>query len=288
MARKQRYGVDGITFELDIDNVIKMIGAGLAMNSSMKKKTYLDSVVDVAFARAEEKFNNGAAAYAATGAISHMYEWGTLGINNGRSNIRLNPDNPVARLWETFNEGQGLNRTLWFAFKPSLANVPKPTARDTGMSTEVISKLKDHVFKWKAQVMENGEDVTISPKDAKFLLVPAYKENRPYMRPHDITRGYALYQGPIHARPGATKYAGSFTKFWMQYWMGIGEEIVQGAVEKMILEDFEPELNVRRVHTSIRPVQGTKISAEIEKERKKTEARVKKKANARKVKNDTK
>jgi hypothetical protein len=288
MARPSRaqksFSNSGLDFKISIDEVLEALAAGYALTDSMKDKRYLDAIVDEAFELADESFNLQAAAYASTGAIRHMYEWGTLGVNKGRSNVRLNPNNPAARLWTNFAEGAGLDRTLWFAYRPSVANVPKPTVASTGMSSETIAKMRDHVFRWKAEVMEEGQDVTIKPRKAKFLLIPAYEENRPYMRPNDIKRGYMLTKGPVTVNPGQSTAYGNFTAFWTTFWAGEGAEILNDSVNSQILSDYEPEFRKPRTNRSLRPVGTMDVKREIEAKSKKIQKKVRTKAHARRAK----
>lgn len=280
---QKKFNGDGMSFAIAIDDVLDALASGFAMSESMSDPRYIDLVVDEAFERTDETFNKAAAAYAQTGAIDHMYEWGTVGINKGRSNIRPDPMSPAARLWTNFSEGKGLNRTVWYAYRPSVANVPKPTSKETGMSSEVIAKMRDHVFRWKAEVMEEGQDVTIAPRKAKFLLIPAYEENRIYMRPNDIKRGYMLTKKPIYARPGAAAFSGQFTKYWLGFWNGTGEEVLTNWVNDYILSDFQGEFALNRTSNSVRPIGSFSVKTEVAKKTKASKKRVAAKAKARRV-----
>lgn len=285
MAKKKYTGFrdQGIVFRVNFDPIIDGLAAGQALSESLEDKRYVDAIVDEAFDKADDVFNSYAAAYALTGAISHMYEWGTVGVNRGRSNLRLSPNHPSARLWQNFNEGAGLDRVLWYSFRPSVANVPKPTKAATGMSTDVINKMRDHVFWNKAMVMEEGHEVTISPKRAKWLLIPAYESNRPFMRPQDVKRGYMLTKGPITISENSNKFAGSFTAFWVNFWEGRGNEILTEDMYSQVQTDYKPEFRPRRNAGSLRPVGTVAIAPEVKSRAKKTKARVLRKAQARKT-----
>lgn len=283
-AGKKMFG-SGIEFSIDVGEVVDVLGAVEAMTRVAKGGEYIDAVVDVAFKETDERFNTEAAAFAAsTGSIAHMYEWGTLGINKGRTNMRLPPSNPAARLWESYTIGHGLDRTLEFAFKPSMAIVPKPTTGETGMSQEVISKLRDYTFKWKAEVFENGEYVTIAPKKAKFLLMPAYEQYREQMRPNDIKRGYRLLQNPITFSPGKGMYAGEFEAFWDKFWLsGPANDLLEEYTVGMMVADFEPEFRARRTYKTIRKVGQFSMKAEVSKAAAKTNKKVAAKAKHRRA-----
>jgi hypothetical protein len=273
-----------VDFAISIDGLIDAIAAGHAVTESMTDSKYLDALVDVAFEVADDEFNLEAEAYAkSTGKISHMYEWGTNGINKGRTNVRMPASNPNARLWHNFTVGTGLDRTLTFAFRPSLANVPKPTQQDTGMSQEVINKLRDHTFKWKAEVLEDGQEVTIAPKRVKFILIPAYKDERYWMRPSDVKRGYALFKYPIRSTPGEGKYYGAFEAFWYAYWLDHGDALIESGVTEMVIEDYQPEFRPKRTVKTLRPVGTISVRTEVAKKSTKIQAKVTKKARARKA-----
>lgn len=278
---QKRFANSGITYEIGIDELIAALAAGHAISHSLEDRSYIDAVVDEAFKVADAEFNTEAVAMGQAGTIKHMFEWGTVGVNRGRTNVRPNPNSPAARLWTNFTEGQGLDRTIWFAYRPSVAFVPKPTTAETGMSSEVINKMRDHVFRWKAEVMEEGHDVMISPRKAKFLLIPAYEENRPYMRPNDIKRGYMLTKGPIVANPGAAKQAGNFTAFWMDFWNGRGADILEESVNQQIMTDFEPEFVKPRTSKSLRAVGTFDVKTLVEKKSKQVQSKVKRKAKTR-------
>lgn len=281
---QKKFASNGVSFYIAIDGVIEAIAAGFAVTDSMKDPRYTDAIVDEAFERADQVFNVGAEALGKTGAIAHMYEWGTLGINKGRTNVRLQPSSPAARLWHNYTEGHGLERTLWLAYRPSVANIPKPTVGASGMSVEDISRLKDHVFRWKAEVMEEGQEVTIARKSrTKWLLIPAYEQNRQFMRKNDIKRGYMLTKGPLTVTPGR-KVQGNFREFWTGFWNEQGAEIVEEYIQDQILLDYEPEFRRARTTKTLRPVGTMTITSDIMKEKKKTQARVIKKARARRLK----
>lgn len=274
---------DGISIFIDMEDVLKVLAAGNALSQVTRDMRYIDSVVDVAFERTDDAFTTQANARARAGSFAHMYEWGTVGINSGRTNMRLPAENPNARLWHQFSEGSGMDRTITFAYRPSVANVPKPTKKDTGMSQEVISKLRDHIFRWKAEVMEEGHEVTINRRTAKFLLIPVYASSRPYVRPNDAKRGYTLSKGPITARPGSNMYYGAFTKFWEEWWLNTGADYYEAQLFKMLVEDYEPELRPARTSTTMRPIGTLNVKASIASKKKKVQANTNRKARARKA-----
>lgn len=207
-----------------------------------KDQEYQDALYDHAYAEADADFNRQAAALGATGSISHMFEWGTLGINRGRSNMRPNPLSERARLWKTVNMGRGLNRTVGFTFKPSLALVPKPTVKMTGADSETLSRLKDHTFWNKAAIMESGQEVTVARKgETKALFIPLMR-NRTYgwATEREKEQGFAFRPGPMTIVPGKN-VRGNFTKFFVTYWNTRGPQIIDKDISASIEYDMETE-----------------------------------------------
>lgn len=230
--------MDSLQIEADMSDVAYFIGKGLAMCESGDDADYLDDVIRAAFGTAEQEFNLQAVAMGKTGAIKHMFEWGTVGINRHKSDIRPNPMSDQARLWETVVEGHGITKTLTFYYLPSVATVPKPTSRETGMDPSDIEMLEDHVFEWKAMVFEEGTPVTIEPINAKRLIMPFYKGVIPSTATAaDIARGYTMGKGPYTFVPGQD-VAGNFVAFFTEFWEGEGNTIVNADVIKQIEFDY--------------------------------------------------
>lgn len=113
--------------------------------------------------------------------FAHMYEWGGLG-------------DPSARLWRHLLRGRGASRQLTFEFKASKKAVPvNPKLAELGVQ-------RNHIFHWKAPVMELGQPVHIYPKIAK-MLVFEYRNKIVFLK------------GSVRiARQGSSDTWGSFTK----------------------------------------------------------------------------
>lgn len=272
---------DKVELFIDLSDVEEFLAAGDAIVKSLKTKRYQNALWDAALAEADTEFNIEAAAYAmATGNIAHMYEWGTAGINKGRSNVRPNPMSKGARLWQTASPGTGFTRTITYYFLPSFANVPKPTTTDSGMSQEVISKMRDHVFRWKAEYMEWGREVIITPDKAKFLLIPISDENRQHARPYEIKRGYFLSKGPITFNAGGNRYANHFTQFFVNYWLGKGDQVLNDSVKRQVLLDYNPKFRTNKMFKSLKPAGGS-VQARVAAASKRIQAEVEQEAVAR-------
>lgn len=283
MARRARMGVKLFT---DFTSVAKFIGAGEAMAESVSgNSAYIDDVVRAAYKEVEHEFNVEAAAAAAAGTnIKHMFEWGTQGINRRKSNVRPNPLSERARLWHTVITGHGLNQTLTYVFKPSVAIVPKPTTGETGMDPEVINSLSDHVFWNKAEVLETGASVTIQPVDAQFLLIPYYnsQQGNIMFSENDMDRGFTLSKGPHTHSPGDTAgTTGVFTGFWTGWWEGTGEKLMEGSVTEQIESDFFPAITVAYSPNSPSPAVPGEFVEQVSKQKSVVKKQATAKARAR-------
>lgn len=284
MARR---AVVGMQFFADFSGVEKALGAAWGAIDALEDKQYQDDVIRVAFAEANDIFNMEAAAYAAAGGnIKHMFEWGTIGINRGRTNMRPQPLSDRARLWQPVIEGQGLRKQFDFTFQPSIAFVPKPTAGKTGMDPEVIASMRDHVFWNKALVMESGMEVTIALKEAEFLLFPFYKGHvPPHARSNDIARGYTLNRGPVSLTPGAHS-AGQFNAFWVQFWENQGNDILNASVQRQIEQDLASQIPLSTPARMPHRVIPGSVTKAVDAERKRVERNARRRAAYRRKKEE--
>lgn len=274
----------GLTFYVDMDSAAQTIGAALAMTEMVEKdNAYIDAILKNAWQETEKIFNAEAATFAAAGGgIRHMYEWGTAGINRGRTNMRPQPEEERARLWKTALIGSGWRQTLSYTFKPSMAFVPKPTKRDTGMSTEVIEMLNpEHIFEWKAAVLETGAMVTIMPQEAEFLLIPNYGGETTGWKPSEIARGYKLTKGPVRFAPGRNVH-GNFTAYWSKFWEGRGAKKMNASILRQIEQDFLPMMAATHGGNLSLPLPGA-FTAKVEKEKSDAKQQARTKARARKA-----
>lgn len=256
VAQSKKGGVD---FKVDFKAVSEFIGEGEAWVALSKDKRYLDMVMNNAFQEANDRLNVQAAAAAASGAanIRHMFEWGTLGINSGRTNRRARPTSESARLWMTTFTGRGSKKDIDFHYKLSTAKVPLPNKSRTGISIAGSKLKQNHVFKWKAKIMESGVSVSISNKGKKkFLVFPSSRG-----------KGFVFVpraKQPVTTVPGRAS-AGQFHAFFTDYWNSEGHQIM----ENRFTEAFE-ELVVKEMSTNTEgPLvpAGTSIKKDIQSSR---------------------
>lgn len=151
--------------------------------------------------------------------FGHMYEWGQVGDPNGR-------------LWRHVLRGRGASRQLSFDFKASKKAVPvAPRLASIGVR-------RNHIFTWKAPIMELGKPVSISPKLAKMLVFEAKEVKRGASSSGTGYQadGRVFYNGTINiAKAGAQEAWGSFTEefnTWMR--SGIPEQLIKAKIQPAV------------------------------------------------------
>jgi hypothetical protein len=230
----------GIQLFVDFEQVATTIGAIEEAATVADSDRYIGKLINAAFAHTAEEFDGEVVAAAmASDKLHHMFEWGTQGINRGRTTVRLSPNSDAAKLWENVLTGSGKNKGVAFRFKPSKVPVPLPTTTQTGISQRYLSKLNGkHIFWNKAAVMEAGTPVHIAPKNGGKLFIPLKGMNGVNIRPQDKARGFIMTSKPVTAVPGAQS-AGTFTSFWEAFWQGRGSETMAAHMEKRLQAHLE-------------------------------------------------
>src|SRR5690242_5633907 len=90
----------GMRWDMNLSEVAQLIGTIYGADKATRTNVYIDHLMHAAHADAAEQFNKDIAAQAmATQRFNHMYEWGTAGINKGRTSRRMDPLSPEAMLW---------------------------------------------------------------------------------------------------------------------------------------------------------------------------------------------
>lgn len=217
----------GLNLKADFSQLARLVGTVKGYSSAVESDIYINDLLKVAHQIAAKEFNAAVAsvAIAASGtpkSLSHMYEWGTIGINKGRTTRAMQPTNPDAMLWTHVMKGRGRAKTIDFKFRPSTVPVPQPTTAKTKVARKYLDRLngKQYKFHWKAPVMEFGTTVHLKPNKAKMIFVPFY--GKPKTRnAYDIKRGFLFHKGPLNSVPGKT-VKGNFSSFWIGWWASAG------------------------------------------------------------------
>lgn len=251
----------------NLEAVGDMIGALTGIATGMDEEAYIDGLIKSAHGKAATAFDMAAAATAKTGRLTHVYEYGVMGITRGQTRF-ANPTSPEARLYVHTLIGEGGTKDIAYTFRPARQPNPPPKQEDTGVDSGYISSLsnKRYYFYNKALVMETGRVVTIKPKNGDFLFVPFYGE--PSRDPTN-NRGYMMWDssrhGPLYARPGASS-KGQFTSFWMSWWSSSGAAMIQADMEKSVEMDIElamAEASRSKAAEAMKPVQTTNMPRAI-------------------------
>jgi len=233
----------GMRWDMNLSEIAQLIGTVYGAEKAVRTNVYIDHLMRAAHAEAAGQFNKDIAAQAiATQRFNHMYEWGTAGINKGRTTRRMNPLNPEAMLWKhRLTGGRGKVKGIDWEYRASKVPVPQPTTAKTKVEREFLDRLsgRKHIFYWKAPIIENGQKVKLRPKYAKMIFVPFYGQPRsPNLSEQTIKRGFLFHKGPLTNVPGhgtiqGRDLRGNFTSFWEDWWNNAGEKILS---EKMYAE----------------------------------------------------
>lgn len=246
-----------IEYEADWSALASVVGAVKGATKVLDDASYMDLLITRAHAEAKVQFDGDAAAYAtATGTLGHMYEWGTVGINNQPTTRRMNPLTEEAKLWRHTLTGTGHAKEAGFVFQPSVVPIPKPTVKATGVPRAQLQLLKGgpYVFAAKAAIMESGTSVTIRPRGDNFLFLP-FGPDGP-RNPKYAGRTFIWTKGPIHSVPGKT-YAGNFSKFWLTWWNAEGERVMTESIDTAVNTKMQTLLDSAGRRMGNRP---TKVS----------------------------
>lgn len=225
----------GVQWYVDMDKINDLIGAFFATDDIGTGSKYMQMNIEAAFNYANKEFERRITTTAkATTKYAHMFEWGTVGINDAPTNMVQRAESKGAKLWKPYALSTRDGVSVGFNYLPSKAIVPKPTANKTGIPASITSKLSDHVFWNKAKVMETGQTVTVKRIKAKALFIPlAYKGQQ----------GFMMRLGPTNPTPGKSTYyrshAGTFTTYWNKFWNSDGGTIMDKQVETMVSDDLD-------------------------------------------------
>lgn len=213
------------------ESVADMIGSLEGIRQGLDKDAYMQRLIENAHGKATSVFDVAAASAAKAGRMTHMYEFGTIGITRGPVR-HPDPTSARARLWTHQLTGAGKSMNVGFMFRPAVTRNPNHTTAHTGVPSKYLRRLsrRKYLFWNKASVVESGTPVSIKSKQPHGLLfIPFMGKPRSGATKHDIKRGYMMYpaagQGPIEAIPGRTS-KGSFTKFWMGWWESEGQALM--------------------------------------------------------------
>lgn len=252
----------GMRFDINLGEVAQLIGTIYGAEKTVKTNVYIDHLLRAAHSEAAEQFNKDIAAQAiATQRFNHMYEWGTAGINKGRTSRHMNPLSPEAMLWKhKLSGGRSKSKGIDWSFRASKVPVPQPTTAKTMVARKFLDKLsgRKHIFYWKAPIIESGMKVKLRPKYTDKIFVPFYGQPRsPKLDKATIKRGFLFHKGPLTNVPGhgtiqGRDLTGNFTVFWEEWWNSAGSTILNEKMYRAVDEQVREALTKAGAKTGSR------------------------------------
>jgi len=207
-----------VRYEVDNYEARVSIGAIYQVVQSIRKGALTEELIGTAFRIIDKGFDQHMqSVIGARDDLRHMYDWGMVGSNQGK-------------LWKTVMEGRGKSREVMFIYKPSVKKVPHGELEGT--------LRRRHVFRDKAEVFEEAQPVTISPRFARFLVYINHHAGEgtttgsgTSFTSGDDEEGQKITfteRTSVIDRAGGGKYYRRFTAEFVAYWTNPG-----GSVEKL-------------------------------------------------------
>jgi len=257
-----RKSAQGMRWDINLGEVAQLIGTVYGADNATRTNVYIDHLMRAAHSEAAEQFNRDIAAQAiATQRFNHMYEWGTAGINKGRTSRRMNPLDPEAMLWKhRLTGGRSKHKGIDWSFRASKVPVPQPTTAKTRVAREHLDRLsgRKHIFYWKAPIIEAGMKVKLRPKYSNMIFVPFYgKPRSPKLDDATIKRGFLFHSGPLTNVPGhgtiqGRDLQGNFTAFWEEWWNAAGSAVLANYMYQVVDDSMREVLTKAGARTGSR------------------------------------
>jgi hypothetical protein len=160
----------------------------------------------------------------------HVYDWGD--DNSPYSRVgRFD-----SRLFRVKITGSGGSRTVAWDWLPSHREVPiNPADYPADFDTSRLNH--QHVFIWKAPVMEYGESVHVQRRQSNLLVIPfpnSYNGLGSGSVHSDGQNSVLMTRQPYNFSPGQKAgVVGNFTQWFVSWWAG-------GRASTILSETFEP------------------------------------------------
>lgn len=247
-----------VRMDADLSQVAEFVGSAEGWAGYTETPYYIDDLLRAAHNVTAKEFDKETAVMAtATGNLSHMYEWGTVGINPAPGKMRLNPTSKAAKLWRHNLLGSSKSKTIGFTFRPSIVSVPLPTARTSGIKGSSVKAMpyRKHFFYARPWITELGTTVIIKPKYAKALFIPFYGNPSRYADQRSIKRGYVMTSHALKVTPGKT-LAGNFTAHWYGWWNVSGREIMDTTAGAIVDGDSRAVIKTSGKSRALRTYRG--------------------------------
>lgn len=167
------------SFGVDGTGIYSVAGYVAGITEEINTPVYINSVLRYAHSRLSDAFDVylDRLAKDKPDNFMHVYEWPTS-WGDDKPNYEETVGQPAHRLWVHTLSGPAANAVASFQFLPSERPSPvNPILAMEGVKTGV------HIFKMKAEVMEYGLPIKISPKLAQYLAYVL--DGNPKRKGHD-------------------------------------------------------------------------------------------------------
>ena len=214
------------------DSTIPQISAVLyyqanVLGSLTQSKVFKEKFKTIVFTQIMKDFGNYVDAMARTKPKSfhHVYEWGRAGEVSSRLFTLESKD------------GEGTSFSIGYTFKPSSSLVPNPSGK------------RRHVFINKAQIMENGNPLIISPRSAERLVFDA-NGHKVFM-----PKGKSVFV----KNPGGTSVKNQFQMAYRKFFTGqlvklsIARSGFNNVFNIALTRAMNTPLSIRRIQYSFSP-----------------------------------
>lgn len=261
----------------NLESLAEGIGSYIGMMEGLSQKDYMDELLKDAHKKTSTEFNRAAMSAAMSSKrLNHMYEFGTVGINDEGIAHYSSGMVPGARLWVNTLTGGGGRKTISFIFKPAKQRVPPHNFAELGIDESSAPPLKvdtgqrKYYFPNRATVVESGVDVHIKARWSKSLFIPIKTEGMPSRYFGDPSKGYVWAKTHTYSPGESTGSTGKFTTFFATWWSREGSEIMgQNMINTVNRQLKEVDATIKPKKTLQTPM-GTNVKSAAQKGRKKT------------------
>jgi len=237
-----------IHLEADMRGVANVMGIFTSIIEDFSKTKNLETLTGLGAEFAIQSFNEliDQMAPAREAELSHMYDWGELGQESGR-------------LWNVIVGGTATNKIVTWDYQQSKNEVPVGTA-------DGDTRKGGHIFRWKAQIVENGTRVKIEPVNGEWLAIPTAEA--PSGAGRKSKNGTMWFTKGTVSPPINRVAQGSFTQAWLTHFGSAAIRIVEETVAKEVdqhLESFNVTIaQLPKPKVSLRPTKSlAQIAADV-------------------------
>lgn len=255
----------------NLEGMASIIGTFQGVSAAANDDEFINDILMRAHNKALDKFNIKAAEHSTrmgqlNRGFPHMYEYGVAGITPGPAVI-ADPTSQAARLWVFKSISSGKTINTFVQFRNAVVPNPKPAQRPDlkGVSSEIINKMstRKYVFKRRAEMVEYGMNVRISPYRAKALIYPS-RENESGVGFWNKNRNGGVMDHPLVSNisnNSGTKHKMAFTNFFLGWWNTSGETEVRVSANNSIASRIGHAQRAAKKADALKPAAATNINA---------------------------